>query len=486
MFNVVIMKTRLGQQFRAVGQNRVVANAAGINVDKTRIIAIIFSTVLAGLGHLIFAQNLGSLQTYGAHEQVGLYAGAAILVGGASIVKASNGQALLGCLLFHLLFIVVSGAGRTVFGDAAIGEYFRVFISYGVIAVALVMHAWSAVSKRKDPEAQPARRVRKGVNTHSFALFRAFRGRGLFPPIRAFRGGAFRASPPTRAFRGGFSACRPFAWFCGIFSAHRYTAHSCVSQGLFRAAPPCFRAFRGVFPRFAAHLRGFAGLFRAAAAPPCFRVSRRAFPRCHAAHSCVSRAFPHPPCFRVSRVAFPRWLAAAPCFRVSHGAFRAGSPPICVVSRGFSARCAAPPSFRAFRGAFPRCRRRPFARFAGLFRPAAPPRRAFARFAEFFPPSPPICVGFAWLFRPAAPPHRAFARFAEFFRASPPICVVSRGFSALPRRPTVLSRVSRGFSAPRRPFARFAGAFLRFAAPPPSRIARISRKGAFPLPPALV
>ena len=35
-----------------------------------------------------------------------------------------------------------------------IGEYFRVFISYGVIAVALVMHAWSAVSKRKDPEAQ--------------------------------------------------------------------------------------------------------------------------------------------------------------------------------------------------------------------------------------------------------------------------------------------------------------------------------------------
>ena len=154
LFNVVIMKTRLGQQFRAVGQNRVVANAAGINVDRTRVIAIIFSTVLAGLGHLIFAQNIGSLQTYGAHEQVGLYAGAAILVGGASIVKASNGQALLGCLLFHLLFIVVSGAGRTVFGDAAIGEYFRVFISYGVIAVALVMHAWSAVAKRKDPEAQ--------------------------------------------------------------------------------------------------------------------------------------------------------------------------------------------------------------------------------------------------------------------------------------------------------------------------------------------
>ena len=33
LFNVGIMRTRIGQQFRAVGQNRVVANAAGINVE---------------------------------------------------------------------------------------------------------------------------------------------------------------------------------------------------------------------------------------------------------------------------------------------------------------------------------------------------------------------------------------------------------------------------------------------------------------------
>ena len=149
LFNVGIMKTRLGQQFRAVGQNRVVANAAGINVDKVRLIAIMISTVLAGWGQLIFVQNMGSFQTYGAHEQVGLYAGAAILVGGASIRRATNKQALLGCILFHLLFIVAPSAGKNLFGDAAIGEYFRVFVSYGVIAAALVMHAWGAVSKKK-------------------------------------------------------------------------------------------------------------------------------------------------------------------------------------------------------------------------------------------------------------------------------------------------------------------------------------------------
>ena len=153
IMNVLLMRTRLGQQFRAVGQNRTVANAAGIDVDKVRIIAIVISTVLAGWGQLIFVQNLGAFQTYGAADQVGLYAGAAILVGGASVVRATNTQALLGTILFHLMFILAPAAGKNLFGNAAIGEYFRVFLCYGVIAVALVMHAWSGVAKKKKQKA---------------------------------------------------------------------------------------------------------------------------------------------------------------------------------------------------------------------------------------------------------------------------------------------------------------------------------------------
>ena len=150
LFNIAIMRTRLGQQFRAVGQNMTVANASGINVDRVRVIAIVLSTVLAAWGQLIFVQNFGMFQTYGAHEQVGLYAGAAILVGGASIVRATNAQAILGCILFHTLFIVAPAAGKTLFGDAAIGEYFRVFISYGVIALSLVLHGLRSI-KSKNP-----------------------------------------------------------------------------------------------------------------------------------------------------------------------------------------------------------------------------------------------------------------------------------------------------------------------------------------------
>lgn len=149
LFNVVIMRTRLGQKFRAVGQSRVVANAAGINVNRVRIIAIMLSTVLAGWGQIIFIQNLGTLQTYAAHEMVGLYAGAAILVGGASIDRATNSQAIIGCLLFHTLFVVAQDAGSNLFGDPNIGEFFRVFLCYGVIALALVMYTWRGNAAKK-------------------------------------------------------------------------------------------------------------------------------------------------------------------------------------------------------------------------------------------------------------------------------------------------------------------------------------------------
>lgn len=145
VFNNLLMRTRLGQNMRTVGQSRSVANAAGINVDRTRIIAMIFSTVLAGWGQLIFLQNVGTLSTYGAHTQVGQFAIAALLVGGASVQRATNGQAILGIILFHTLFIVSPLAGKELFGDAVIGEYFRVFVSYGVIAMALAMHAWKKV-----------------------------------------------------------------------------------------------------------------------------------------------------------------------------------------------------------------------------------------------------------------------------------------------------------------------------------------------------
>ncbi len=139
-------RTKLGQDMRAVGQDMDVARDAGINVERTRILSIIISTVLAGIGMVIYLQNMGNIATYSSHSQIGMFCIAALLVGGASVDKASIGNVFLGVILFHLMFIVAPRAGAAITGDSMIGEYFRVFVSYAVITVALVMYE---TNKRK-------------------------------------------------------------------------------------------------------------------------------------------------------------------------------------------------------------------------------------------------------------------------------------------------------------------------------------------------
>lgn len=140
LFIIWFRRTKLGQDMRAVGQDMEVAQAAGIKVDRTRIISIIISTVFAGFGMIIYCQNIGNFPTYNAHSQIGMFCIAALLVGGASVERASIGNVFLGVILFHTMFIVAPRAGAAIAGDAMIGEYFRVFVSYGVITLALIMY----------------------------------------------------------------------------------------------------------------------------------------------------------------------------------------------------------------------------------------------------------------------------------------------------------------------------------------------------------
>ncbi len=148
MFNSWILSTKLGQDMRTVGQNRAVANSSGINVDKIRTIATMISTVLAAIGQLIYLQGIGTFGTYTAHANIGTYNVAAVLVGGASIVSAKNSQAIIGIIIFHALFIVSPMAAGVLFGNALIGEHFRVFLCYAVIALSLAMHAWEKTPKK--------------------------------------------------------------------------------------------------------------------------------------------------------------------------------------------------------------------------------------------------------------------------------------------------------------------------------------------------
>jgi simple sugar transport system permease protein len=147
--NVFFLRTKLGQELRAMGQDAHVAATAGINVERNRVIATAISTVVAAWGQLLFLQNIGTLNTYNSHEQVGMFSIAALLVSGATVTRATVSQAFLGTFLFHTLFVVSPLAGKALAGDAQIGEYFRVFVAYAVITVALVLHAWQSARKRR-------------------------------------------------------------------------------------------------------------------------------------------------------------------------------------------------------------------------------------------------------------------------------------------------------------------------------------------------
>ena len=156
LFIIWFRKTKLGQDMRAVGQDMEVARDAGINVERTRIISIVMSTVLAGFGMVIYLQNMGNIATYSSHSQIGMFCIAALLVGGASVDRASIGNVFLGVILFHTMFIVAPKAGATITGDSMIGEYFRVFVSYAVITIALIMYE----TKKRKVKSQAGQQLR--------------------------------------------------------------------------------------------------------------------------------------------------------------------------------------------------------------------------------------------------------------------------------------------------------------------------------------
>jgi len=142
-------RTKIGQEIRAVGQDMSVSAVAGINVGRTRIISMLISTVLAGYGYIIFMQNISVMPVYTGANMVATYAAAALLVGGATTSKAGIPSVIFGVALFHLLFIVTPMAANRIFDRAEVAEYFRQFISYSVIALALVLNGWNA-KKEKD------------------------------------------------------------------------------------------------------------------------------------------------------------------------------------------------------------------------------------------------------------------------------------------------------------------------------------------------
>ena len=135
-----LLRTPFGKRVAMLGYDEEKAQELGVQVDRTRIFVMIISTLLAGIGQFIYLQNIGSLNTFTEHLNVDTFSCAALLVGGASIKSANVKDAIVGVLIMHAIFVVSSLAGQKAFNNVALGEYFRTFIVYGIIALSLIIN----------------------------------------------------------------------------------------------------------------------------------------------------------------------------------------------------------------------------------------------------------------------------------------------------------------------------------------------------------
>ena len=130
------LHTKTGTAMTAVGSNPTFARAAGVNVDKMRLLSVIMSTWLAAIGILVYEQGFGFIQLYMAPFYMALPAVSAILIGGASVNKATIGHVILGTFLFQGIVTMTP----TVMNSAIhmdMSEVIRVVASQGMILYAL-------------------------------------------------------------------------------------------------------------------------------------------------------------------------------------------------------------------------------------------------------------------------------------------------------------------------------------------------------------
>lgn len=132
----LFMHTKIGTAITAVGSNPEFARASGISIEKARIISTVVSTVVGGLGILLYQQSFGFIQLYQAPLFMPFPAVAAILIGGASVNKASIVNVIIGTLLFQGVLTMTPSVINSVL-QTDMSEVIRIVLSNGMILYAL-------------------------------------------------------------------------------------------------------------------------------------------------------------------------------------------------------------------------------------------------------------------------------------------------------------------------------------------------------------
>ncbi len=131
-------RTKTGLAIQATGANPTFARASGIDVDKMRIKGVALSTVIGAVGIVVYTQGFGYLQAYTAPLQMGFICVASVLIGGATMNRATIGNVILGTLLYQGLVIFTPPVSNKLLAGTDISDTMRQIIQNGVILYALV------------------------------------------------------------------------------------------------------------------------------------------------------------------------------------------------------------------------------------------------------------------------------------------------------------------------------------------------------------
>ena len=130
------LRTKTGTAMTAVGSNSVFATASGVNVDKMRTLSVVLSTWLGAIGIIVYQQSFGFIQLYMSPFYMALPAVSAILLGGASVNKATIPNVIIGTFLFQgILTMTPSVMNGLIQTD--VSEVIRIIVSNGMILYAL-------------------------------------------------------------------------------------------------------------------------------------------------------------------------------------------------------------------------------------------------------------------------------------------------------------------------------------------------------------
>ncbi|MCL1873719.1 MAG: ABC transporter permease [Clostridiales bacterium] len=131
----LFFRSKLGTAMTAAGSNPEYARAAGVNVDKMRLVSVVMSTTIAAIGMIVYYQHYTFVQLYMTPMNLMLPTVAAVLIGGAALRKATIPNVIIGTFLYQGITTVGPMVAGSAFADIA--DALRLVISNGMILYAL-------------------------------------------------------------------------------------------------------------------------------------------------------------------------------------------------------------------------------------------------------------------------------------------------------------------------------------------------------------